>query len=225
VPKGSNRNLLLLKFPSDLLAAPHRVSQHVGIRSFRHEAGPLANPHPEKGIQLANYTPDDTNPERLPTSANYVFARTAQVGGSFKFLQSVDLVCPEQTQTPHQIAMMQATHRWIVQTTSAAVFQGRSDAQATGGQIPSNQRFVGITCADLSQPDGTAERYWAMKLEQGNTVVRAESDSTGPASTTCNSAFGPVPSLTSTTNDYNFGAINFSDASIVPYPGQPSGFN
>jgi hypothetical protein len=175
-------------------------------------------------VQLASYTPDDTNPERLPVTANYVFARTAQVGGSFKLKQLVDLACPEQTQVPHQIATLQATHRWIVQSSPAPIFQGRSDAQASGGQIPPNQKFVGITCADLSAPDATAEKYWAMKLEQGTTVVRSESDGQN-ASTTCNSALGPVPALASTANDYNFALVNFNDASIVPYPGQPTGFN
>lgn len=172
-------------------------------------------------VTLANFTPDDTNPDKLPTNANYVFARTAQVGGSFKLQQSVDLACPEQTQTPHQLATMQAVHRWMVQNNQ---FLGRSDAQATGGQIPVNTRFVGVTCADLGQPDGTAERYWLMKLEQGNTVLSSVSATNyGPSS--CNAAFGAVPDTGSFTNDYNFASVNFNDASIVAYPGQPSGFN
>ncbi len=174
-------------------------------------------------VQLTNFTPDDTNPDPLPTTANYVFARTAQVGGSFKLQQTVDLACPEQTQTPHQLATMQAVHRWMVQS-SPATFVGRSDAQANGGQIPANQRFVGVTCADLSHPDGTAERYWLMKLEQGSTVMRSEStNNPGPAS--CNSAFGPVPDSASIANDYNFASVNFTDASIVPYPNKPTDFN
>ncbi len=57
-----------------------------------------------------------------------------------------------------------------------------------------------------------------------DTVVRSESDGQNP-NTTCNSALGPIPALTTTTNDYNFALINFDDASIVPYPGKPTGFN
>ena len=107
---------------------------------------------------------------------------------------------------------------------SPATFAGRSDARATGGQIPAGQRCVGITCADLGQPDGTAERYWLMKLEQGSTVVRSES-STNYLGNSCNSAFGPVPDTASTNNDYNFASVTFTDASIVPYPGKPTDFN
>ena len=61
-------------------------------------------------------------------------------------------------------------------------------------------------------------------MRNGSTVLQADSATdAADGSATCATVFGDVPSLTSNTGDFDFTSVNFTDSSVFPYPGQPSG--
>lgn len=192
-------------------------------------------------VKLTNFTGDDTNVNQPPASSNYVYARTAGVGGSLKLVQRTLFVCPS---NPNNLkADLKAVHRWKKSSGAdggPAVFTGRSDAQATGGQLGTGQTFVGVTCADESATNGTlitesaAERFWQLGYFQGTgdpaiggaTLQTGWYDANNPFGTsTCDSSFGNLPSgQPNYLSNYSFATINFSDASVVPFPGMPTVF-
>jgi hypothetical protein len=191
----------------------------------------ITNAGAQKTLQvtLTNFTPDDTivdangNPLLTPKDANYVFTRTKGVGGSLKFQDEMVLACPDNPSSEQ--ATVNTVARWGHNSTGS--FVGRADAVATGGQIQTGYKIEGVVCADLSQGDATAElgKYWMMKAEDttnGNTIVAGEAYVGAAGPDTCDPIFGAVPSPDNNTTDFDFSTINFTDSSIVPYPGQPS---
>jgi hypothetical protein len=191
-------------------------------------------------VTLTNFTGDDAN-VTPPSNSNFVYARTTGVGGSFKLVHKAIFPCPS---NPNSLkADLKAVHRWK-KTSGAdggpAVFVGRSDAQATGGQLGQGQIFVGVTCADESATTGTlatesaAERFWQLAVFQGGgdpaiaggTLWQGWNDGTSPYGTsTCDPSFGTAPSgPPNYRSNYTFTNINFSDNSVVPFPGMPTVF-
>ncbi len=167
-------------------------------------------------ITLTNFVPD-SDKSAAPRNGNYVFARTKGAGGSFKFEKTMDLLCP--ANPTHQLATVQIVARWAA---SANGRIGRTDALATGGQITAGNKFIGVTCSSIDKADASAEGYWMMKLEDsaGATVHGSDAADTSGAAACDVSLFGPVPSVSSNSSDYDFSAVNFTDASVVAYPGQ-----
>lgn len=183
---------------------------------------------------------------RPPRNGTYVYARTTGVGGSLKFNEQVDLLCPAQpTPLTPDISTVNTVAVWTHDPSSGDLV-GRADSQGTDTapnsvsdpQIPAGNRWEGTTCFDISKDtDGTginAETYWMMKEETsaGATVVSTSLSTTVEDSSTatppvlpsaCAAMFLPTPDLTDDTNDYNFGAVTFTDTSIVAYPGEPDG--
>jgi hypothetical protein len=155
---------------------------------------------------------------RPPRSGSYVFTRTVGKGGSLKFQEQVDLLCPA---NPSKAAADVSTvARWTHDPTTGDLV-GRADAQATGGQIPTGDKWEGVTCFDLSKDDGTglsAETYWMMKDEDSSGTSVHYFQANG--ATACASEFGAVPDTNDATNDFNFTTVNFTDTSVVPFPGQ-----
>ncbi|HXN41803.1 MAG TPA: hypothetical protein VN918_08460, partial [Myxococcaceae bacterium] len=179
-------------------------------------------------VTLTGFIGDDTIQHQPPTNSNYVFARTKGVGGSFKYVQNTVFACPE---NPNSLpALMKSVHRWRVSggaDAGAAVFNGRSDATATGGTIPGTQSWVGVTCTDeTAGTEAGAEKFWQMALFNSNgTLNRGEYDSSGPGVTSCDTAFGARPSGPPTyQTNYSLASINFTDGSVVPFPGMPTTF-
>jgi hypothetical protein len=196
-------------------------------------------------VTLTNFTGDDTNVNQPPSNANYVYARTAGVGGSFKLVQNTVFLCPS---NPSSLkASLKAVHRWKKSSGidgGPAVFVGRSDAQATGGQLGANQIIVGVTCVDESATTGTlatesaAERFWQMAVFQGGgdpatgggTLVTGWYDVNNPFGTsTCDASFNgngnnPPSGSPNFLSNYSFRNMNFGDASVVPFPGMPTVF-
>ena len=191
-------------------------------------------------VTLTNFSGDDANVQP-PASSNYVYARTTGVGGSFKLIHRAVFLCPS---NPNSLkADLKAVHRWKKSSGAdggPAVFVGRSDAQATGGQLGAGQTIVGVTCVDESATTGTlatesaAERFWQMAYFQGGgdpaiaggTLVQGWNDANSPYGTsTCDSSFGTAPSgPPNYRSNYSFTNINFSDNSVVPFPGIPAVF-
>lgn len=190
-------------------------------------------------VTLTNFTGDDTYVP--PTNSNYVYARTAGVGGSFKLVRQVAFACPS---NPNNLrADLKAVHRWRKSSgadAGPAVFVGRSDAQATGGQMGPGQTWVGVTCADESATNGTvateygAERFWQMGYFEGGgdpattggTLAQGWYDANNPyGPNTCDASFGALPSGDPNyRSNYSFANINFTDDSVVPFPGMPASF-
>ncbi len=178
-------------------------------------------------VTLTGFTGDDTNPQQPPANSNYVFARTKGVGGSFKFVQNTVFACPDNPTFLQ--ASMKAVHRWKTSAGAdggAALFNGRSDATATGGTIPVGQNWVGVTCSDETAAEASAERFWQMALFNANgTLASGQVDSSGFGVSTCDSSFGTLPSGAPTyLSNYSLASINFTDASVVPFPGMPATF-
>ncbi len=176
-------------------------------------------------VQLQNFTPDNSSDVIPPKNANYVFQRTSGVGGSLKFEENLVLFCPANPQ--HLAATLDTVTRWA---NVNGQIVGRSDSLATGGQIAAGDQWLGLTCFSYAagHPDLGTEGYWQMKSEdssgtvlQGDATMRARANAS--ASPSCNAVFGAVPSFDTNQNDYDFASVNFEDASVVPYPGEPSG--
>ncbi len=165
---------------------------------------------------------------RPPRSGTYTFARTNGVGGSLKFNEQVDLLCPT---NPTKAAADVSTVVVWGHDAASGDRGGRADSEATGGQLLTGDKWEGVTCFDINRDtDGTgvsAETYWMMKSE-GPDGTTLSSDSTDAASsdasaTPCNAMFGTVPDMSDSAHDYAFAAVNFTDDSVVPYPGEPDG--
>jgi len=155
-----------------------------------------------------------------PRSGHYLYFREPGVGGSLKIQEQMAFLCPA---NPDLVpADVKLVARWYRLADGAV--HGRSDAIMTGGQLaPPVANIQGVTCHQGSrESDVQEESYWMMKSEddQGGTLDARSSAAFGGASTSaCDAAFGDVPSMTGDATDYDFGAIDFSDGSVVPFPG------
>jgi hypothetical protein len=159
---------------------------------------------PVKGVKrtatvtLTNFLPEEGDPHG-PRNGSYTHLNEPGVGGLLTFQDSLILLCP--ANSTGAVADLTAVARWYKASDGAV--HGRSDAKATGGQIASGDAWLGVTCAKGQTTSVPAEGYWMMKLEDatGKTVV-------GQASTIgsepCDSAFGPVPSVSDNATDYDF---------------------
>jgi hypothetical protein len=157
-------------------------------------------------IKLTNFLPEEGD-KHGPRNGSYAWEREPGVGGKFQYQDSVVLLCP--ANASGAAADLTTVARWY---DSATGVHGRTDAKASGGQIATGQTWQGVTCAKGHRAEKPAEGYWMMKLEdvQGATVVGAAA-TVGAAS--CDSAFGPVPSVNDHKTDYDFSAA-------VTFPGE-----
>ncbi len=170
---------------------------------------------PIKGVKrsatlvLTAFLPEDNDPHG-PRTGSYSWEREPGVGGKFQFDTSVVLLCP--ANSTNLAADVTTVSRWYH---SADGVHGRSDSKATGGQIAAGNSWQAVTCAKGQTTSAPAEGYWMMKLEDagGATVAGSAVQDGSTASTPCDAAFGPVPSLTSSASDYNFSAA-------VTFPGE-----
>lgn len=183
----------------------------------------LANGTKTLVIDLKDYAPNDTSATNVPPrQGHYVYAHTLGVGGTLKFMESVALLCP--SNPDKKTADLKTVSRWFHSDAQTVV--GRSDSMASGGQIPQGDKWMGLTCSQRAASEPTtvsAERYWQMKLEgPDGTTLRGDStysarDSVNPAST-CDAAFGAVPSFDNSTGDFDFSKVDFTDSTPLPIP-------
>jgi hypothetical protein len=151
-------------------------------------------------ITLTNFVPDDRQAVvHGPRNGQYTWEREPDVGGFFQYQDSFILQCPANPTS--LVSDVQAVARWYKAADGSV--HGRSDAQATGGQIPAGDKWEGLTCAQGSRSVAPFEGEWMMK----------EEDSTGASIffanvqiglTPCDPIFGPVPDQNDSTNDYDF---------------------
>jgi hypothetical protein len=168
---------------------------------------------PVKGVKrtasvtLTNFLPEEGDPHG-PRTGSYLWEREPNVGGKFQFQDTVVLFC-----LPNPAGLqsdLTAVSRWYKATTGEV--HGRSDAKATGGQLPTGDTWMGVTCAKGQTTAMPAEGFWMMKLEDSTgATVSAQSSQVGTEP--CDSVFGPVPSATNNATDYDFTAA-------VTFPGE-----
>jgi hypothetical protein len=156
-------------------------------------------------------TPD--LPEIAPPDARYVYYREPARGGSLKIADRMVFLCPDNPDLlPSEVRLVS---RWYRLEDGSV--HGRSDARSTEGALPPEQRIVGVTC-HARPADGTSdEGFWLMKLEEGDAVLWSRLYAS--ADQACDPAFGPVPAADTTENDFDFGAVNFTDDVPYPFPG------
>ena len=130
-----------------------------------------------------------------PRTGGYLTIKEPGIGGFFNYQDALVLLCPANPNS--EIAERQVVQRWYLASDGST--HERSDAQATGGQIPSGDQWIGLACTAQSATGIVS--YNLLKLEDasGNTVTGG----VGGAGT-CDPLFGAVPSLTNNATDWNF---------------------
>jgi hypothetical protein len=161
-------------------------------------------------VTLTAFLPEEGD-KRGPRTGKYVWAREPGIGGSLEFQDTMVLRCPDNPAS--SASDLIAVSRWYKATDGA--MHGRTDAQATGGQIAAGNKWMGVTCAQgKTTSSAHAEGYWMMKLENaaGATLVgHADLLGTSP----CDPALGGVPpSVSDNAHDFPFASLDFS----APYP-------
>ena len=154
----------------------------------------------------------------LPRNGHSVFFKQTGKGGSLKFVDDLTLRCTGQTPAAPGTTPVTAVARWIV-ASDGVHFRG--DAGAAGGQIPANRKWEAVTCAQGHDP---RETYWMIKLEDassvpsGATVFARTTQSTVATAAACDPAFGAVPSIDGSANDYDFSKVDFTSDDPLPFP-------
>ena len=154
---------------------------------------------------LTNFVPVYGDPHGPRTGA-IDFLDEPGVGGAMLYDASTVFLCPP---NPESVASDATTYaRWFVQGGTVA---GRADAVASGGQMLSGDRWVGLSCRSnsLSALAATTfiidNSYWLIKEEDGSgaTLVGLQLavDDTVTTDSPCNPAFGAVTNLNDDRND------------------------
>ncbi|HWE22515.1 MAG TPA: hypothetical protein VG496_01120 [Myxococcales bacterium] len=171
---------------------------------------------------MTNFKPKSA---ATPRDGHYVYDKQTGVGGSLKFIDDMTLRCTGATPPASGTTPVTAVSRWIVASDGTVHFRG--DAGATGGQIPTGDKWEGVTCAQGKDP---RETYWLMKLEDstGATISAHSAQNTQATAAACDPVFappttttpgsGPVPLIDSKANDYDFTAVNFTSDDPLPFP-------
>ena len=148
-------------------------------------------------------------------NGHFVFDKQTGKGGSLKFIDDMVLRCTGQTPPAAGTTPVTAVARWLVATDG---IHFRGDAGATGGQVPANEKWEGVTCAQGRDP---RETFWMMKLEDtttGMTISAHSSQNTVATAAACDPAFGPVPAIDNAATDYDFTKVDFTSDDPLPFP-------
>jgi len=162
-------------------------------------------------VTMANFKVN-SNPAR---NGHFVFDKQAGKGGSLKFIDDMVLRCTGQTPPAAGTTPVTAVARWLVASDG---IHFRADAGATGGQVPANDKWEGVTCAQGRDP---RETFWMMKLEDtttGMTISAHSSQNTVATAAACDPAFGPVPAIDNAATDYDFTKVDFTSDDPLPFP-------
>ncbi len=143
-----------------------------------------------------------------PLNASYRYVREPGVGGSLAATDAMVFACPANPTLAAADVTLAA--RWYLASDGAV--HGRGDAKATGGQVPSGDAFMGVTCHQGATDGTAAEGFWMMKLED-STGATVQSWTPAGSPTACDPAFGPVPAASGPGTDFDFTAP-------VTFPGE-----
>jgi hypothetical protein len=152
-------------------------------------------------LTLTGFVPEEGDPHG-PRTGGWTHVSEPGVGGSLQYTDSLVLFCPANPQG--LAAETKTVARWYWAPDGS--LRGRADANATGGQIPANDTFVGLSCHQGPTATTGADAYWMMKLEDAHGAsLQGSSDQTSTVGAVpCDQVFGPVPSLTDNKTDYVF---------------------
>jgi hypothetical protein len=171
---------------------------------------------PAKGVKrtasvvLTDFLPEEGDPHG-PRSGSYSWEREPGVGGKFRFQDTVTLFClPNPTGVQSDVTTIS---RWY--KADDGQVHGRSDSMATGGQLPTGDTWMGVTCAKGQTTAMPAEGFWMMKLED-STGATVSSQMLQVGTDPCDPVFGAVPSATDNKTDYDFP----TDFSAITFPGE-----
>jgi hypothetical protein len=149
-----------------------------------------------------------------PLDAKYTFLREPGVGGSLVLKDSMIFFCPANPTLLPADALL--VSRWF--RTASGEIHGRSDAEASGGQIPAGDAWMGVTCHSRPADPMTmpSEFFWMVKEEDssGATLLSWQVSAGADA---CDPAFGAVPSASNNATDFDFASVN--PAVPFPFPG------
>lgn len=161
-------------------------------------------------VVLTNFLPEEGDPHG-PRNGSYSWEREPGVGGKFRFQDTVTLFClPNPAGVQSDVTTIS---RWY--KAADGQVRGRSDSKATGGQLPTGDTWMGVTCAKGQTTAMPAEGFWMMKLEDSaGTTVSSQMSQAG--TDPCDAVFGAVPSATDNKTDYDFPA----DFSAITFPGE-----
>jgi hypothetical protein len=161
-------------------------------------------------VVLTNFLPEEGDPHG-PRTGSYSWEREPSVGGKFRFQDTVTLFClPNPAGVQSDVTTIS---RWF--KAADGQVHGRSDSKAAGGQVPTGDTWMGVTCAKGRTTAMPAEGFWMMKLED-STGATVSSQSSQVGTEPCDDAFGAVPSATDNKTDYDFP----TDFSAITFPGE-----
>src|SRR2546427_481888 len=175
--------------------------------TFDNVRDPVKGVKRSASITLTNFLPEEGDLHG-PRTGGYSWLREPGVGGKFQFQDTVVLFClanPSGVQSD-----LNTVARWY--KASDGSVHGRSDSKATGGQLPSGDAWMGVTCANGPTTGEPAEGFWMMKLED-STGATVSSRLAQAGTEPCDPVFGAVPSATDNKTDYDF-------TSAVTFPGE-----
>ncbi|HEX9577451.1 MAG TPA: hypothetical protein VF993_06845 [Myxococcales bacterium] len=160
-------------------------------------------------VKLIAFLPEEGDPHG-PRTGQYVWEREPAIGGSFAFEDTRVLFCP--SNPTNAAANLIVVARWY--NAAGGSVHGRGDAQATDGQIPAGDKWMGVTCAQGQTTSQPAEGYWMVKEEDaGGITIEGQSATLGTAP--CDTLLGGTPpSVSDNSHDFAFSSVSFS----APYP-------
>jgi hypothetical protein len=188
------------------VAAHERASGQI-TDTFDNLHDPVKGVKRAASITLTNFVPEEGDAHG-PRTGSYTWEREPGVGGKLQFQDTVTLFClPNPAGVQSDVSTVA---RWY--KAADGQVHGRTDAKASGGQLPAGDTWMGVTCARGRTSSAPAEGFWMMKLEDpaGATVT---SQSAQVGTEPCDPVFGAVPSATDDSSDYDFSAA-------VTFPGE-----
>ncbi len=155
-----------------------------------------------------------------PRSDAYLYFREPGLGGSLQVDEQEIFTCPANPDLA--LASAHLVTRWY--RASSGEVQGRTDGSATGGQLRSPvESLAGVTCHAAAAEDVVAgESFWLWKAEDasGATATGDSSEDLGGApASDCDAAFGPVPVLADSGEDFSVDPAYGPGGAPYPFPG------
>jgi len=188
------------------VSAGERASGQI-TDTFDNVHDPVKGVKRSASITLTSFVPEEGDAHG-PRTGSYLWEREPGVGGKLQFQDTVTLFClpnPAGVQSD-----LSTVARWY--KAADGQVHGRTDAKASGGQLPAGDTWMGVTCARGRTTSAPAEGFWMMKLED-STGATVTSQSAQVGTEPCDPVFGAVPSATDNQSDYDFSAA-------VTFPGE-----
>lgn len=202
-----NKGVVTFDYTALASVSAHERSSGQITDTFDNLHDPVKGVKRSASITLTNFMPEEGDAHG-PRNGSYTWEREPGVGGKLQFQDTLTLFClPNPTGAQSDVSTVA---RWY--KAADGQVHGRTDARATGGQLPAGDTWMGVTCAKGQTTSAPAEGFWMMKLED-STGATVTSQSAQVGTEPCDPVFGAVPSATDNTADYDFTAA-------VTFPGE-----